>query len=81
MTYSLANTGATVNPQGAMTSNPTLPKNHQIDDSVVNSPMAEQNAMMLGTPFLGKRPDGGQSWYVLDAERSIPGVLRVLRRL
>lgn len=81
MTYSLANTGATVNPQGAMSSNPTLPKNHQISDNVINSPMAEQQAMRLGTPFLGTRPDGGQSLYVYDAERSIPGVLRVLRRL
>ncbi len=81
MTYSLANTGATVNPQGAMSSNPNLVKNHQISDNIVNSPMAEQGAMSLNTPFLGKRPDGGESWYVLDSERSIPGVLRVLRRL
>lgn len=81
MTYSLANTGATVNPQGAMSNNPNLVKNHQIDDAIVNSPMAEQQAMSLNTPFLGKRADGGQAWYVLDAERTIPGVLRVLRRL
>ncbi len=81
MTYSLANTGATVNPQGATAPNPTLPKNQQVSDNVINSPMAEQNAAMLGTPFLCKGPDGGQSLFVYDAERSIPGSLRILRRL
>lgn len=74
-TYSL-------NIKGAPASNPTLPVNHVIDDAVCNTPQAEQNAMMLGTPFLARQvPGGPQFWYVYDAERSIPGVLRVLRRV
>lgn len=81
MTYSLANTGATVNPQGALVDYSQLPKNQQVSDNVINSPMAEQQAMMRGTPFLAKGPDGGQALHVYDAERSIPGVQRVLRRL
>lgn len=80
MTYSLANTGATVSPQGRMAGNPTLPLNRQISDNVINSPGAEQNAMMLGAPFLVKRPDGSEAFYRYDAERSIPGVLRILLR-
>lgn len=81
MTYSLANTGATVNPQGRIADNPTDVENLQVSDNVINSPGAEQNAMMLGTPFLCKGPDGGQAYYVYDAERSVPGSLRYLRRV
>ena len=39
---------------------------------------AQQLAMRNGTPILCKNPDGSQSWYTIDAERSLPGAL-VLR--
>ncbi len=75
MTYSL-------NFKGAGASNPQIPVNHVIDDAACNTPMAEQRAMMLGTPFLARTvPGGPEFWYTYDAERSIPGVLRVLRRV
>jgi hypothetical protein len=81
-TYSLSNpsgTGTTF--RGTMGSNPQQPINHPIDDAYVNTPQSEQNAMMLGTPFLAKGPDGLQRLYKYDAERSIPGVLRILVRV
>ena len=31
---------------------------------------SQKNAMQLGTQILCKNPDGSQSWYTLDAERS-----------
>lgn len=38
-----------------------------------------QNAMRLGVPMLVKNPDGSQSWYELDAERSTPSVPVLLK--
>lgn len=32
-----------------------------------------------GNQILCKNPDGSQSWYTIDAERSIPGVSLVMR--
>ena len=32
----------------------------------------------LGSQVLCKNPDGSQSWYTIDAERSIPGVSLVM---
>ena len=81
-TYSLSNpTGTGTTFRGAMVNNAQIPINHPIDDAYVNTPMSEQNAMMLGTPFLAKGPDGQQRLYKYDAERSIPGVLRILLRV
>ena len=40
---------------------------------------AEQGAMQRGNQILCKNPDGSQSWYTIDAERSIPGISLVLR--
>ena len=34
---------------------------------------AQQGAMSDGLQFLCKNPDGSQSLYTIDAERSIPG--------
>ena len=36
---------------------------------------AQQRAMVRGTPILCKNPDGSQSWYTIDAERSLPGAV------
>ena len=36
---------------------------------------SQANAMQNGTPILCKNPDGGQSWYTIDAERSLPGAV------
>jgi len=74
-TYSL-------NFKGAGATNPQIPINHVIDDAACNTPTAEQRNMSLGTPFLARmRPGDQEALYVYDAERSIPGVLRVLRRV
>ena len=40
---------------------------------------AQQGSMSRGNQILCKNPDGSQSWYVIDAERSIPGVSLVMR--
>jgi hypothetical protein len=42
---------------------------------------AQQGAMSDGVTFLAKNPDGSQSWYTFDAERSLPGQPPILRAL
>lgn len=39
----------------------------------------QQGSMQRGNQILCKNPDGSQSWYTIDAERSIPGVSLVMR--
>jgi hypothetical protein len=56
------------------------PKNQQIDDNFCNAIGQELETMRLGASFLSKGPDGALVRHVLDAERTIPGVLRVIRR-
>ena len=82
MTYSMSITGASAN-------NQFQPLVVKVSDQVeaggqtltaVGAP-AEQNMMRLGVPVLCTAPHGGQAWYVYDAERSIPGVSRIMRRL
>jgi len=41
---------------------------------------SQQLAMRTGTQVLCKNPDGSQSRYVIDAERSLPGAV-VLKRV
>ena len=71
-TYSIGNTGCAAG-------NAQQPLVFTVSDAVCNSVGAEQQAMRLGTQFLCKNPDGSQSYYTYDVERSIPGVKRVLR--
>jgi hypothetical protein len=53
-----------------------------IDDLyVAPGDRAAPQAMSLNTPMLCKGPDGRTNWYVYDAERTIPGVQRVLKRV
>ena len=74
-TFSIAATGVAAG-------NPYQPtKQLTIGDSVCQGPGDEQNAMALGTAFLVKMPDGSQVWHTFDAERSIPRVSLVLKRL
>ena len=40
---------------------------------------AQQGSMQRGNQILCKNPDGSQSWYTIDAERSVPGVSLVMR--
>jgi hypothetical protein len=40
---------------------------------------SQQSSMARGAQILCKNPDGSQSYYTIDAERSIPGVSLVLR--
>ena len=40
---------------------------------------AQQGLVMRGNQVLCKNPDGSQSYYTMDAERSIPGVSLVMR--
>lgn len=70
-TYSLAATGAPAD-------NPKLPLSLDVEDAVARVGSAS-NAMSKNTPFLARGPDGGERYYVYDAERSIPGALNILR--
>lgn len=72
-TYSLSLTGARAD-------NATQPLNHTVDDAYA-TPGAMSNAMATGAPFLVKGPSGGQAWYTYDAERSLPGGPRILKRV
>ena len=40
---------------------------------------AQQGSAQRGSQILCKNPDGSQSWYTIDAERTIPGVSLVMR--
>lgn len=71
MTYSLGITGARAD-------NFAQPLNQVISDSSARFPGAQQRAMMHGRAMLCRGPDGVESYYVIDAERSIPGVSLVL---
>ena len=64
-TYSLAQKGQRADSVFAVT-NRTLP-----DSSATTGGQAA--AMQNGSQILCKNPDGSQSWYTLDAERSTPG--------
>lgn len=55
------------------------PQTIKVGDSACQSIGDEQKSMMTGTQILCKNPDGSQSWYTIDAERSIPGVQRIMR--
>lgn len=47
-------------------------------DVVNNTAAAQANNMQDGDYILCKNPDGSQSYYRIDAERSIPGVSLVM---
>lgn len=80
-TYSLADLSVTSTAfRAALAQNPAQPINHAVDDTYVNTPAREQRAMMLGEAFLARTPSGQQVAYKYDAERSVPGVLRILNR-
>lgn len=65
----------------------SVPKTVQVGDAdaagnALNAGMnaaAQQGVMQRGNQILCKNPDGSQSWYTIDAERSIPGVSLVMR--
>jgi hypothetical protein len=70
MTYSLSITGDVVGPFAAT----------EVTLSDANAQTGSQaNACQLGTSFLCKNPDGSQTLYTIDAERSIPGQEIVLK--
>jgi hypothetical protein len=48
-------------------------------DVVSNYGPSQQTNMRSGAQVLCKNPDGSQSYYVIDAERSVPGVSLVMR--
>jgi len=51
-----------------------------ITGTVVGTTAASQGeTMQTGAQVLCENPDGSQSYYVIDAERSIPGVSLVMR--
>lgn len=72
-TYSQSVTGVNAN---AVYS---APKTVQVGDldaagnDVGSSSRARDGAMMRGSQILCKNPDGSQSWYTIDAERSFHG--------
>ena len=62
-----------------------IPKNVSVGDldiagNVVGSySLSQMGSAQRGDQILCKNPDGSQSYYVIDAERSIPGVSLVMR--
>ena len=42
---------------------------------------AQQGSMMRGSQIMCKGPSGDLAWHIIDAERSIPGVLLVMRKV
>lgn len=81
VTFSLADLTVTSTAfRAALAQSPPQPVNHAIEDTYVNTPAREQRAMMLGEVFMGRTPSGQQVAYRYDAERSVPGVARVIIR-
>ena len=66
-TYSLTVTGAPAQQTFAVAS-------LQVGDSV-GPGVLHPRAMQLNTQILCKNADGSQTWYTVDAERSLPGAL------
>lgn len=84
MTYSQALTGS---PVGVFLPNSTVAPDSGLSDGVTAQASlpgafsgAVQRAMMNNSYLLCKNPDGSQSYYTYDAERSTPGNIQ-LRRL
>ena len=73
-TYSLSVTGVATHNTFAL-------KTVKIADAQIISPQAEQAAMARNTAFIGQLPDGQSGVFVFEAERSIPGALRIVRKL
>lgn len=67
MTYSLGATGQRADSEFVV-------NNIKIGDAagLIGS---QQNAMQNNTQVLCKNPDGSQSYYMIDAERSLPGAV------
>lgn len=73
MTYSLAATGQLAESRFALNS-------IKVGDAA-GLTGSQQNAMMNGAQVLCKNPDGSQSFYTIDAERSLPPSVIVLRKV
>ncbi len=67
MTYSLSITGVDADQRGTV-------ELLTLSDAQAITTGAMQQAMAQNTYFLCKNPDGSQSYYRLDAERSTPTV-------
>jgi hypothetical protein len=84
MTYSLAAVAWNANhrfPPTRVTNVGTTVGVQDLTLSDANAPVgAQQNAMQTGTQILCQTPSGGQAWFVIDAERSIPGYPPIMRR-
>ena len=79
-TYSIGITGAPADNEMAVFRGQTT-QAIDVADSVCGSIGDMQGAMSLNTPWLGRNPDGSQSWYTFDAERSIPGGVLYVKKL
>lgn len=71
-TYSLAATGHRADELGFVVDNVKIGDSAGLAGS-------QQSAMATGAQILCKNPDGSQSWFTIDAERSVPGVSIVLK--
>ena len=68
MTYSLGATGRRADSTSFVVNNVSIGDAAGLTGS-------QQNAMRNGTPVLCKNLDGSQSYYTIDAERSLPGAV------
>jgi hypothetical protein len=79
-TYSLAVLGVSAG-------SPFQVKDLDVPDATQNSNVigslgtAQGGVMSRNEQVLVKNPDGSQSWYTIDAERSIPGSSLVMKRV
>jgi hypothetical protein len=85
MTYSLAQVGWNANHRWPPTAIAPVGSTVQVQDMLLTDanarPGNQQNAMMTGTQVLCQTQSGEQHWFVIDAERSIPGYPPVMRRV
>lgn len=72
MTYSLGITGTRADAK------PSQPTNVTLSDEY-GQRGGRGRAARTGQQILCRNPDGSQGYYVIDAERTIPGVQTVLR--
>ena len=66
---------------GIPADNAQAPSSVILDDQYVQRTGDIKQAMSQNTQILCKNPDGGQSWYTIDAERSRPGGPRFMLKV
>lgn len=80
-TFSLGLTGISANHRPSVVPTITVGDTDQAGNVVGTYGQSQQQEMRTNTPILCKGPDGLLTYHVIDAERSIPGVSIILRKV